>query len=158
LGTSVPNALLCSPARQSRLARPPGTIFFQLTPSRPSSTPVTLSVLVHNREGAGGIDKPVTLMTYGAETPVTGCRMRGGPGALDVSTHWQPIGSSGAFNGPQYFRTTFTAQPYVPVGSHPIWRVTVPHLGHGSVWVNGHNLGRYPEKSRSTDCISPNAG
>ena len=31
-------------------------------------------------------------------------------------------------------------------GAHPIWRVVTPGLSHGSVWVNGHNLGRYPEK------------
>jgi len=27
-----------------------------------------------------------------------------------------------------------------------VWRVVTNGLGHGSVWVNGHNLGRYPEK------------
>jgi putative alpha-1,2-mannosidase len=27
-----------------------------------------------------------------------------------------------------------------------VWRVITEGLGHGSVWVNGHNLGRYPEK------------
>jgi len=27
-----------------------------------------------------------------------------------------------------------------------VWRVVPTGLGHGSIWVNGHNLGRYPEK------------
>jgi len=31
-------------------------------------------------------------------------------------------------------------------GAHPIWRIVTKGLGHGSVWVNGHHLGRYPEK------------
>jgi beta-galactosidase len=32
------------------------------------------------------------------------------------------------------------------MGPHPILRVVTAGLGHGSVWVNGHNLGRYPER------------
>jgi beta-galactosidase len=27
-----------------------------------------------------------------------------------------------------------------------VWRITTNGLSHGSIWVNGHNLGRYPEK------------
>ena len=28
-----------------------------------------------------------------------------------------------------------------------VWRVATTGLGHGSVWVNGYNLGRHPEKT-----------
>src|SRR6202012_309025 len=46
--------------------------------------------------------------------------------------------------GPCWWRASFT----VPANSgwRPVWRVIPTGLGHGSVWVNGHNLGRYPEK------------
>jgi len=47
---------------------------------------------------------------------------------------------------PCYYRTLFRAPAYQENGPHPVWRVMTAGLGHGSVWVNGHNLGRYPEK------------
>ena len=62
------------------------------------------------------------------------------------TSDWKPLTSGQSFTGPTFFQTTFTAAPPPAVGPHPIWRVLSAGLGHGSVWVNGHNLGRYPEK------------
>ena len=70
----------------------------------------------------------------------------GGPGNDPNSTKgWQPLQGGAAFAGPQFFKTTFTANPPEVTGTYPIWRVTVNGLSHGSIWVNGHNLGRYPQ-------------
>jgi beta-galactosidase len=45
-----------------------------------------------------------------------------------------------------YYQSEFTVPAYSATGLHPILRVNADGLGHGSIWVNGHNLGRYPEK------------
>ncbi|WP_431214235.1 glycoside hydrolase domain-containing protein [Puia sp. P3] len=65
-----------------------------------------------------------------------------GEGLEDERWAW---GGGGGFGvGPVLWKTKFT----VPAnrGWVSIWRVVPDGLGHGSVWVNGHNLGRYPEK------------
>ncbi|MDB4925846.1 beta-galactosidase [Mucilaginibacter sp.] len=56
-------------------------------------------------------------------------------------------------NVPHYYRTTLN----LPVlkGSHPIWRVNTTRLSYGSAWVNGHNLGRYPEKIKINGLYIP---
>ena len=58
---------------------------------------------------------------------------------------WKPL-TNKKRNSPQLYRTTLN----LPVlkNSHPIWRVNTTSLSYGSVWINGHNLGRYPEKIR----------
>jgi len=57
------------------------------------------------------------------------------------------------YNSPQLFRATFN----LPIlkNSHPVWRVNTTSLSYGSVWVNGHNLGRYPEKIRINGLYIP---
>jgi beta-galactosidase len=62
-----------------------------------------------------------------------------------VATGWRPLSGAGIAE-PTFFRTSFRAPAVTEAGSHPIWRVVTSGLSHGSVWVNGHNLGRYPEK------------
>lgn len=106
-----------------------------------------LSVLVENTDNTGGIYKQVTLTTQVGEAVTTsGWKLRGGLGDALEASGWKPLASGQRFGGPAAFRTTFTAAPPPAVGLHPIWRVVTTGLGHGSVWVNGHNLGRYPEK------------
>jgi beta-galactosidase len=39
--------------------------------------------------------------------------------------------------------------------SNPVWRVITTSLSSGSVWVNGHNLGRYPEVIRINGIYIP---
>lgn len=106
-----------------------------------------LSVLVENTGGRGGLGGPVRLSALsGPSVTATEWREHGGPGDPAASDGWGLMTTSRRFDGPAFFRTMFAAVPPAPVGPHPIWRVLTTGLGHGSVWVNGHNLGRYPEK------------
>jgi len=54
---------------------------------------------------------------------------------------------------PQLYRTTFNLPALK--NTHPIWRVNTTSLSYGSVWVNGHNLGRCPEKIRINGLYIP---
>lgn len=104
-----------------------------------------LSVLVQNTGAAGGLDKAITFTAYQTETALNNWVQKGGPGDPNSTTGWQTLKIGQSFSGPQFFRTTFTAAPPGTAGTDPMWRVTTTGLSHGSVWVNGHNLGRYPE-------------
>jgi beta-galactosidase len=110
--------------------------------------PNTLAVLVENTDGGGGIQGAVTLQVVGAgdEIPVTQWKMHGGIAEPGTLTGWKPGAAATADGAPAYFRTTFTAAPPADTGPHPILRVTTTGLSRGFVWLNGHNLGRYPEK------------
>jgi beta-galactosidase len=37
-------------------------------------------------------------------------------------------------------------KPPGETGAHPILRAQFAGLGRGTMWINGHNLGQYPEK------------
>ncbi len=109
--------------------------------------PNVLAVLVQNTAQGGGLGK-VTLtggLTDGVA--LTGWRMQGGepiPNAAD----WKPLAAGAAPGVPGWYRTEFTANPPGPNGPHPALRVQTSTLTRGAVWLNGHNLGRYPEVSR----------
>jgi len=105
-----------------------------------------LSVRVQNTEGAGGLYSSATLAAYQSAVTLNDWVQRGGPGNPDSATGWQALPDGTTFSGPQFFRTTFSAAPPGTTGANPMWRVTTSGLSRGSVWVNGHNLGRYPEK------------
>ena len=113
-----------------------------------ANSPNTLAVLVENTGGGGGIQGSVTLQTVNAgdEIAVTNWKMHGGiaePGAL---AGWKPGAPATADAAPAYFRATFRVTPPGETGPHPILRITTTGLSRGFVWLNGHNLGRYPEK------------
>lgn len=96
---------------------------------------------------AKGLTGPVTLKKSdgsGTVIPVNQWRMKGGPGNPDVSAGWKSIPNGSQESHPAFFRTNFTVPP-LP-GTRHVWRVITNSLSYGSVWVNGHNLGRYPEK------------
>jgi beta-galactosidase len=111
--------------------------------------PNVLAVLVQNTAGGGGLGK-VTLsggLTDGVV--LHGWRMHGGevpPGPAPAT--WKPLAVVAATGVPCWYRTAFTANPPAPNGPHPILRVQTSTLTRGFVWLNGHNLGRYPEVSR----------
>lgn len=124
------------------------------------SRPIQLTVFVENYSNEGGIDKPVREGALPDPAPLTGWRMRGGPG---VASGWHMAGSGAvpaargaamgpAQGGPCWWRTTFR----LTAGAADVWRVIPRGLGHGSVWVNGHNLGRYPEKIPIDGLYIPN--
>ncbi len=111
-----------------------------------SGKPNELAVRVYNGDGGGGIQGAVTLQTIaeGDEIAVQNWRMRGGIG--DLPTIWRPLARAATAPSPMWYKATFTAAPPAPTGPHPILRVTTTGLSHGFLWLNGHNLGRYPEK------------
>ncbi|GAB3931719.1 beta-galactosidase [Mucilaginibacter myungsuensis] len=95
-----------------------------------------------------GIVGPVTLQkTDGTGKPkeVVNWRMKGGQGEAYSTDGWKPLSANNA-NKPTFYRATLNL-PAVK-GSLTIWRVNTTSLSNGSVWLNGHNIGRYPEKIR----------
>lgn len=126
--------------------------------------PIVLTLFIENYSNEGGIDRPVRMSFIKRAVEVTGWRMRGGAGVPEIIqgdpqtiSGWSPIKKSSVDTGrgPCFYRTEFIAPAYSDTGSHPIWRVSTKGLGHGSVWVNGHNLGRYPEKTPAPGLYIP---
>jgi beta-galactosidase len=104
-----------------------------------------LSILTENSADPGEAARGVSLTTYKNSTSVDDWALRGGPGDPNSTKGWTPLENGSAFHGPQFFKTSFTANPPGASGSKPALRVTTEGLSHGSIWVNGHNLGRYPQ-------------
>ena len=110
--------------------------------------PNELAVLVENTDGTGGIGGPASLETVAAgdETPVQGWKMRGGIIYPTSDARWAAATEDQPDGAPAFYRATFDTTPPGETGPHPILRVTTPGLSRGFVWLNGHDLGRYPEK------------
>ena len=85
-----------------------------------------------------GLFGPVQLSVGHDKMDVAPWRMRGGAGSLDGT--WQPVAASNGM--PTFYRASFTTKS-VP---GRILRATSQGLTRGTMWLNGHNLGRYPEK------------
>ena len=128
------------------------------------SRPLVLTVFIENYSNEGGIDRPVLVHYFGGSKEVTGWRMRGGVDEPDSIGDWGRMAVTGsgsdpaigrAAGAPVYYRAEFPVGRYAARGDHPIWRVHVDGLGHGSVWANGHNLGRYPEKTPAPGLYIP---
>ncbi len=97
---------------------------------------------------AKGLSSTVALSwanILGEAVSINNWRMKGGPGDPFAAKGWRPV-IGVTKRSPQFFRTTLNL-PTIK-NSHPVWRVNTTSLSYGSVWVNGHNLGRYPEKIR----------
>ncbi len=103
-----------------------------------------LLVRDENIDGAGGITGSVLLTHFTSRVPVNGWKMRGGPGDPLATTGWMP-GVAATGDRAAFFRATFTASVPQATGYHPTYRATFAGLSHGSMWINGHNVGRYPE-------------
>lgn len=124
-------------------------VHVNLDPAWNSAGPNVLAVLVQNTSGAGGLLGKITLQGgFPAGTLLHGWRMHGGetPPAADAPT-WKPLPAGTAPGVPAWYRTSFIATPPAVIGPHPILRVHTIPLSRGFVWLNGHNLGRYPEVS-----------
>jgi beta-galactosidase len=125
------------------------------------SGPNTLAVFVshHGREKAfnyvekpidtyypKGILGPVTISQDNQTLPVTGWKLHGGissPSAPELKWEAAPAQNLGV---PAFFSTQFEAMAATSSGPRPIYRLSTKGLSRGSVWLNGHNLGRYPEQ------------
>jgi len=97
--------------------------------------------------GRKGILSAATV-TLDGQPPiqVTGWKLKGGiddPASPALSWAAAPTNN---LEVPAFFRTTFTGKAVGAAGPCPIYRLSTKGLSSGSVWLNGHNLGRYPEK------------
>jgi beta-galactosidase len=110
--------------------------------------PLTLTIFIENYSNEGGIDQQVKVNYLTGLETVDGWFSRGvSMDAADMKGFVPFAGGSGdSIRHPCLYRAKFNAPAYDIHGDHIIWRVSTQSLGHGSVWVNGHNLGRYPEK------------
>jgi len=113
-----------------------------------------------------GIWGKVTLKKTDDKSPaiaVTDWRMQGGPCgtsagdgcviSFDKSARgWSKLPAKSS-RKPQFYKTTLNLSGYIY--SNVIWRVITTSLSSGSVWVNGHNLGRYPEKIKINGMYIP---
>ena len=111
--------------------------------------PNNLVVLVENVDGGGGIMGDVKLTISEGDQPVRGWKMQGGLGAISPDQGWSPAADAGATanaGAAMFYRTVFNSAPPTAAGLHPILRVSLNGMSRGFVWLNGHNLGRYPER------------
>ena len=111
--------------------------------------PNTLAIAVQNTGGPGGLTGEVRL-DYGLEDgpAVEGWKMHGGVSyPAYTSPQWKPLQAAATAGIPTFYHAVFSATPPGPSGPHPVLRVATDGLSQGFVWLNGRNLGRYPEKS-----------
>jgi beta-galactosidase len=105
-----------------------------------------VTVLVQNTDGGGGISKPVELEYDSASRILLAdWSMKGGPGNFTSPEGWKTLDASTAFDRPYFYKNSFIVKN-LHTTSKSMYRVTFEGLGHGSIWINGHNIGRYPEK------------
>ena len=107
-----------------------------------------------------GILGEVTLELNNQKIPVTGWRMKGGPGIEeavwtrpDSVKGWNPFATASGV--PTFYHATFENPALPEYGVHPILRLKWTGLTRGMVWVNGHSLGRYPERIRVDSLYIP---
>jgi len=127
-----------------------------LDPAWLESADNTLDVLVENTNQGGGISKPVTLSADrpGRRLLVLGWKMRGGlRWPADQPFAWQPLSTS-ASAGPRFYRAEFML-PAVASNRVRILRFGTKGLSRGMVRLNGHDLGRYPDKVASPGLYIP---
>ena len=123
----------------------------------PPGPAAVVTVFVENVDGTGGLNKPATLVARtGQPVVASGWKLRGGPGDPLSPSGWKRLPPADAFPRSRLLphdlrRLAARRRP----ARTPIWRVVTTGLGHGSVWVNGHNLGRYPEKIPSQRPVRP---
>ena len=94
-----------------------------------------------------GLFGPVQVTVGGEKVTVTPWKMRGGVGP------WRATGS----RSPQRPASPpFTVRPFT-AKTIPgrILRATSKGLTRGTMWLNGHNLGRYPEKIKAPGMYLP---
>jgi beta-galactosidase len=72
---------------------------------------------------------------------ITGWKMKGGEDPANPALNWTPAGDTQGI--PTFYRTTFKLDAQPQTGT--VYRFVTTGLTRGSVWINGHNMGRYPE-------------
>lgn len=117
--------------------------------------PNVLAVAVQNMGGPGGL---LGEVRFEAGLPtgqtLTGWKMRGG---ILLPTAWRADSLPNGLSNPGFYRTTFSAMPPGVNGPHPVLRASMLGMSRGTAWLNGHNLGRYPERSDVDGLYLPEA-
>jgi beta-galactosidase len=121
------------------------------------SGPNELLVLVENQDNTGGIlGEPALEYNSGLDgAPVQGWREQGGLDSPNAARGWKPLKETRGPGVPVFYRTEFTLAPPKSSAPHAILRYATLGLSRGTVWLNGHNLGRYPEKTRAPGLYLP---
>lgn len=116
-----------------------------LVPIGPKPVPFTgtVAMVVKNRAPA-----------FGKTGVITPWKMHGGIGPANPRTGWTP--GDTATDVPTFYKTHFHIGA-LPDGMHRVLRVAVTGLGGGYVWINGHNLGRYPDPIMPLGVYIPSA-
>ena len=108
----------------------------------------TLGILTENPKSQNINMGPISIKQWD-QTPalphdglIENWRMHGGIGLPDPTKGWKAYTTAPGV--PTFYRTTFKFQPHA--GSlHLVLRAAWANLGGGYMWINGHNLGRYPD-------------
>jgi beta-galactosidase len=135
--------------------------YVDLDPAWRPAGPNVLVVLVEDVQGRGGFMAGVPdLLTSELGEPVAGAklggtwRMRGGVGEPNPrGARWNEGTDVGG--APAFFRSSFTLPRGWREGAVRVLRVGVDGLSRGFVWVNGQNLGRYPEAIKAPGLYVP---
>jgi beta-galactosidase len=107
--------------------------------------PNQLGVVLENvhRQATVGL---VTLTSGPPGVVVTGWKMRGNlTDRTSPALAWTPAPAS-APGVPTYYHTAFTLPADYYKNATPILRLSAKGMSRGFAWLNGHNLGRYPER------------
>jgi len=108
--------------------------------------PNVISVLDENTDNTGDISGDVTITAANAAGTLHGWKLRGGVGAPTGISGWKALSPGTLPAPPTFYQARFTDTPPQEGGPAPMLRVHLGGMSAGFVWLNGHNLGRYPEK------------
>ena len=110
--------------------------------------PNVLAVAVHNTGGGGNLGEVRLEADLPPGKNIAGWKMHGGVVMPSWNAAvWKPNAPAAAPGVPAFYATTFQAVQPGPVGPYPVLRLSMTGMSRGFVWLNGRNLGRYPEKS-----------
>jgi beta-galactosidase len=107
--------------------------------------PNVLAIVVENahRQATVGL---VTLTSGAPGAVVTNWKMRGNvTDRTSSALAWSPAPDT-APGVPTYYRTSFTIPDGYYKNATPILRLAAKGMSRGFAWLNGHNLGRFPDK------------
>ena len=96
---------------------------------------------INTIESQKGLCGPIFAEQPNSFISVRNWQMKGGVNPFDSNLKWTKVIGSKLF--PAYFKTQFMLDEQPVAGI--VYRLTTNGLSFGCVWLNGHNLGRYPE-------------
>jgi beta-galactosidase len=122
-----------------------GTLDLPLGTAWKDGGPNLLAIILENSHAQATVG--LLSLTSGAPgVEVKGWKMRGGTtDQTSPSLAWTPAPAT-APGVPTYYRTAFDVPKDYYTNATPILRLSAKGMSRGFAWLNGHNLGRYPEK------------